>query len=122
MGSLMFNDVAVHEHDLRAALGAPNHDALEVDAAMTCTLSLFEARLQDAGLGAIVVEHDGRSWRSHEVDPGWTLRIDPWEAVRAINSRRTADELRALQGDGGGDAYVAVVEGHLPLPERSLAE
>ena len=122
MGSLMFNDVAVHEHDLRAALDRPDHDALEVDAIVTCTLSLFEQRLLDADLGAIVVEHDGRTWRSHDVEPGWTLRTDPWEAVRAINSRRTADELRTLPAEGGGDAYVAVIEGHLPLPERSLGE
>jgi uncharacterized protein (TIGR03083 family) len=122
MGSLMFNDVAVHEHDLRAALGRRDHDALEVDAVVTCTLALFEQRLQDAHLGAIVVEHGGRPWRSHDADPGWTLRVDPWESVRAINSRRTADELRALPADGGGDAYVAVVAGHLPLPEHSLGE
>ena len=58
MGALMFADVAIHEHDLRGALG----------------------------------------------------------------SRRTADELRALPSDGGGEAYFAVIAGHLPLPEPSLGE
>ena len=33
--------------------------------------------LQHAGLGAIVVEHDGRSWRSHDADAGWTLHVRP---------------------------------------------
>jgi hypothetical protein len=122
VGSLMFNDVAVHEHDLRAALDEPDHDALEVDAIVSCTLALFEQRLQDAGLGAIVVDHDGHTWRSHDSDAGWTLFVDPWEAVRATNSRRTADELHALPAEGGGDAYVAVIAGHLPLPEQSLGE
>jgi hypothetical protein len=122
MGSLMFTDVSVHEHDLRGALDRADHDALEVDAVMACSLPSFASPLQDASLGAIVIEHDGRAWRSHDADAGWTLRVDPWEGVRAVSSRRTADELRALPADGGGDAYLAVIAGHLPLPERSLRE
>jgi uncharacterized protein (TIGR03083 family) len=122
MGALMFNDIAVHEHDLRGALGRPDHDALDVDAVMGCSLTSFASPLERAGLGAIVVEHDGRTWRSHDADPGWTLRVDPWEAARAVNSRRTAEELRALPCEGGGDDYLAVIAGHLPLPEHSLGE
>ena len=122
MGALMFTDIAVHEHDVRGALDEPDHDALEVDAVMACSLPSFAQPLHDAGLGAIVVQYDGSTWRSHDADAGWTLLVDPWEAVRAINSRRTADELRALPSDGGGDAYFAVIAGHLPLPERPLDE
>ena len=122
MGSLMLTDVAIHEHDLRGALSAPDHAALEVDAVMACQLPSFAPPLQDAGLGAIVVEHDGRTWRTHDADAGWTLRVTPWEAMRALGSRRTADELCALPSDGGGDAYVEVIAGHLPLPEHSLGE
>ncbi len=122
MGALMFTDLAVHEHDVRGALGEPDHDALEVDAVMACSLPSFAQPLQDAGLGAIVVDHDGHTWRSHDADAGWTLLVDPWEAVRAVNSRRTAEELRALSAEGGGEAYFAVIAGHLPLPEQSLGE
>jgi hypothetical protein len=121
-GALMFGDLAVHEHDLRGALDRPDHDALEVDVMLPRTVSAFSHPLQDAGLGAIVVEHDGRAWRSHDADPGWTLHVDPWEAVRAVNSRRTADELRALTADGDVEPYLAVFDSHLPLPERSLGE
>ena len=121
-GSLMFNDVTVHEHDLRGALGTPDHHALEVDPVMACELSFFAPRLQEQGLGAIVVEHDGRTWRTHDADAGWTLHVDPWEASRALSSRRTADELRALPSDGGGEDYLAVVAAHLPLPEHPLGE
>ena len=122
MGALMFTDVAIHEHDLRGALGESDHGALEIEAIMACELPSFAPPLQDAGLGAIVVEHDGGTWRSHDADPGWTLHIAPWEATRALGSRRTADELRQLPADGGGDAYFAVIAGHLPLPEVSLGE
>ena len=64
----------------------------------------------------------GLTWRSHDDDPGWTLRVEPWEAVRALYSRRTADELRALPGDGDAEPYVTLIVAHLPLPEQSLGE
>jgi hypothetical protein len=121
-GGRMFADLAVHEHDLRGALDRPDHDALEVDAMLPRTIAAFSHPLRDAGLGAIVVEHDWRTWRSHDADAGWTLHVDPWEAVRAVNSRRTADELRALPADGDAEPYLAVLDAHLPLPARSLGE
>jgi hypothetical protein len=120
--ALMFGDVSVHEHDVRAALDRPDHDALEVDAILTFALQSLATPASDAGLGAVVVEHDGRTWRSHDADAGWTLRVEPWEAVRAVYSRRTADELRALPADGEAEPYLAIIDAHLPLPEHSLGE
>lgn len=121
-GALLFGDIAVHEHDLRAALDRPDHAAMEVDAVVSFTVGSFAAPARDAGLGAIVVEHDGRTWRSHDVDAGWTLRVEPWAAVRALSSRRTADEIRALPADGDAAPYVALIDAHLPLPAQSLGE
>jgi hypothetical protein len=122
MGALLYTDLAVHEHDLRGALGQADHDALEVDVIVPRTLAAFAPPLVAAGLDAIVVEHDGNTWRTHDADVGWTLHVEPWEAVRALNSRRTADELRTLPADGDAEQYVAVIDAHLPLPERSLGE
>lgn len=121
-GALMFGDVAVHEHDLRATLDRPDHAAMEVDALVTFALESLATPARDAGLGAIVVEHDGSTWRSHDDDPGWALRVEPWEAVRALYSRRTAQELRALPGGGDAEPYVTLIAAHLPLPEHSLGE
>jgi uncharacterized protein (TIGR03083 family) len=121
-GALMFGDVSVHEHDLRGALGRADHDALEVDELATFALGAFADPARNAGVGAIVVESDGRTWRSHDADAGWTLHVEPWDAVRAVYSRRTADELRALPADGDPEPYVALIAGHLPLPEHSLGE
>jgi len=122
MGSLMLTDVAIHEHDLRSALGEPDHRAFEVDAVTACELPSFAQPLHDAGLDAIVVEHDGRTWRSHDADAGWTLHVTPWEAMRALGSRRTADELRALPANGDAEPYLLIIDAHLPLPEQSLGE
>jgi hypothetical protein len=121
-GGVLFGDLAVHEHDLRGAVGAPDHDALEVEVMLPRTLAGFAKPLRNAGLGTIEVRHDNRMWRSHDSEPGWMLDVSPWEAVRAVNSRRTADELRELPHGGDVEPYLAILDAHLPLPTMSLNE
>ena len=121
-GGVLFGDLAVHEHDLRGAVGAPDHAALEVDVMLPRTLAGFAKPLRNAGLGAIEVRHENRTWRSHDSEPAWTLDVTPWEAVRAVNSRRTADELRELPHGGDVEPYLAILDAHLPLPTTSLNE
>jgi hypothetical protein len=121
-GGVLFGDLAVHEHDLRGAVGAPDHDALEVEVMLPRTLAGFAKPLRNAGLGAIEVRSDNRTWRSHDSEPGWMLDVAPWEAVRAVNSRRTADELRELPHAGDVEPYLAILDAHLPLPTMSLNE
>ena len=119
---LLFADLAVHEHDFRGALGRPDHVALEVDAMLPRTIAAFKEPLQEAGLAPIEVRAGDRIWRSHDGEAGWTLIVDPWTAVRALNSRRTADELQALPSDGDASAYLPILDAHLPLPAESLGE
>jgi hypothetical protein len=121
-GGVLFGDLAVHEHDVRSAVGAADHGALEVEVMLPRTLAGFAKPLRQAGLGAIAVRHDDEMWRSHDAEPGWTLDVTPWEAVRAINSRRTADELRELPHVGDVEPYLAILDAHLPLPTVSLDE
>jgi hypothetical protein len=121
-GGVLFGDLAVHEHDLRGAVRAPDHSALEVEVMLPRTLAAFAKPLRQAGLGAIEVRHDDRTWRSHDSEPGWTLEVSPWQAVRVFNSRRTADELRELPHRGDVEPYLAILDAHLPLPNASLEE
>jgi hypothetical protein len=120
--ALLFDDLAVHEHDLRGALNAPDHDALEVAQVLPRALAAFSEPLQAAGLGAIEVRSGDEVWRSHEDVAGWTLLVDPWTASRAVSSRRTAEELRALPSAGVADAYIGVLDAHLPLASAPLLE
>ncbi len=119
---LLFADLAVHEHDFRGALGRPDRAALEVEEMLPRTIGAFKGPLQEAGLAPIEVRAGERVWRSHDGDAGWTLVVDPWTAVRALNSRRTADELRALPSQGDASEYLAILDAHLPLPAQSLRE
>ena len=121
-GAMLFDDLAVHEHDLRGALGRPDHSALDASVLVPSSLASCVAALEAAGLGSIEVRHGSDVWRSHDAEPGWVLEVTPWEAVRVLYSRRTADELRALGGSDTIDAYIAVLDAHLPLPTTSLGE
>ena len=121
-GAVLFDDLVVHEHDLRAALSAPDHSALTAAISVPRSLESCVAALEEAELGSIEVRSPEGTWRSHDAEPGWVLEVSPWEAVRVLYSRRTADELRALGGSDNIEAYISVLDAHLPLPTSSLGE
>jgi hypothetical protein len=121
-GAMLFDDLVVHEHDLRGALGVPDHSALDASIMVPSSLTSCVAALETAGLGSIEVRSGSDSWRSHDAEPGWVLEVSPWEAVRVLYSRRSAEELRFLGGSDNIEAYIAVLDAHLPLPTSSLGE
>jgi hypothetical protein len=122
-GHQLFVDLVTHEHDLRGALEAPGaRGTAEVRACVQLSLDLLAPAIADAGLGALVVDSGEVRWASQFARPGFTLRVDPWEAVRTLQSRRTADEVRALPHSGDAEPYLEVLAGHLPLPAASLGE
>jgi uncharacterized protein (TIGR03083 family) len=122
-GSLMFIDVVSHEHDVRGAVGQGGaRGTAEVRATVQLLLDLLAPAITEAGLGALVVDSGEVRWASQFARPGCTLRVDPWEAIRVLQSRRTADEVRALPLSGDVEPYLAVLADHSPLPVTSLGE
>jgi hypothetical protein len=121
-GAVLFDDLVVHEHDLRGALGIPDHSALDPNISVPRALDSAVAALVEGGLGSIEVRSEAGAWRSHDAEIGWVLEVGPWEAVRVLYSRRTADELRALGGSDTIEDYIAIIDAHLPLPTSSLNE
>lgn len=119
---LLFVDLVVHEHDLRRAVDRPGaRDSAQVLQVLPLVLDSLAEPLRAHDLGAIVVVDGGSTWRSHDAPAGWTIEASPWEATRMLESRRTEAELHDRFG-AGCDPYLAVLEGHLPLPRVSLAE
>jgi uncharacterized protein (TIGR03083 family) len=119
--SLMLADVVSHEHDLRGAVDRPGaRGSSEVRAVVQLSLELL--KIKDAGLPALLVDSGEVQWASHVSKPGCTLHVDPWEAIRLLQSRRTADELRAAPATGDIEPYIALIAAHSPLPESSLGE
>jgi uncharacterized protein (TIGR03083 family) len=121
--ALLLVDLVVHEHDLRAALGRPgDRGGAEQVVALRGALANLDGAFAAAGLGAVEVRDGGSVWRSRDDAVGWTLAVEPWEATRLLESRRTLDEVLATPGEGGGPAYAAVLDAHQPLPATSLGE
>lgn len=119
----MLADVVSHEHDLRAAVQRPGaRGTPEVRAVVQIELELLKAGMEDAGLGALVIDSGEVQWASHFAKPACTLRVDPWEAIRLLQSRRTADELRGAPRTGDIEPYIDVIATHSPLPESPLGE
>jgi hypothetical protein len=122
MSDALYGDLVVHEHDLRAAVRLPDSSSFDVDIVLPMTMSAASYWLRDTGLGAIEVRDADRVWTSGDGPIGWSIEVSAWEAVRALNSRRTADELRSLPGTGSAEPFIAILDGHLPLPAESLGE
>ena len=119
--SLMLADVVSHEHDLRGAVDRPGaRGAAEVRAVVQIELDLLG--IKEAGLAPLVIDSGEVQWASHVAKPGCTLHVDPWEAIRLLMSRRTADEFRAVPATGDVEPYLALIAAHSPLPEASLGE
>ncbi len=120
--AVLLDDLATHEHDLRAAVGRPDHAALEADLVLPAALGALVDDLVAADTGSIVVVSPEGTWKSHDASAGWILHASAWEAFRAVGSRRTADELRRLAGGNSVEAFIPVLDRHLPLPTSSLRE
>lgn len=119
---LLLVDLVVHEHDLRRAVDQPGaRDSAQVVRVLPLILGSLADPLRAHGLGSIEVNDGSATWRSHEERAGWTVEASAWEATRLLESRRTADELRARCGPGV-EPYLEVLRAHLPLPAASLAE
>lgn len=121
-GGVLLDDLVVHEHDLRGALGRADHSVLDGAVFVPRALQSCVPELERRGLGAIEVRHTNGVWRSHDAPTGWVLEVSPWEAVRVLYSRRTEEELRALGDSSDVMPYVRLLDDHLPLPITSLGE
>jgi len=119
---LLVGDLVAHEGDLLGALGIAADRTPESEALLPGALAGLQGPVADSGLGAIEVRHGDRSWRTHGAEAGWSFEADPWEAFRALTSRRTADELRAMPHTGDVEPYLAILDAHLPLPVSTLGE
>ncbi len=108
--AVMINDVVVHEGDVRLALGLPLADETPALAIALGNYALMASpRLAQAGLGAIRMEYDGREKIVGTGDPVVTLRGTRNDLVRTIASRRSHQQILAMDWDGDPSDYVDVL-------------
>ncbi|MFA9563394.1 MAG: hypothetical protein ACERLM_01620 [Acidimicrobiales bacterium] len=122
-GLALYYDQVVHEHDLRGALGAPGaQDEPEVSFSLQVSLDQIEPHISAAGLAPLAIRAGDTTLQSGDGPPACTITTTAWEAMRALNGRRTADEVRALPHEGDVEPYLDAIATRFPFLTASLGE
>jgi uncharacterized protein (TIGR03083 family) len=121
LSQLVF-DAVTHEHDLRFALGIPG--ARDSDA-LRLGLYFFQQRLpanaDKAGVPCPQIIVDGRPLFAHPAPDALVLTASLFDTVRSIGSRRTLDEIAALDWSADPRAVMSLLLPFAP-PTTALGE
>lgn len=121
-GARLVYDIVAHEHDIALALDRPGDQASS--GVLACTVAMSELLVDDlsaAGLPALRITSGGRTWDVGDGEPGLAIELEPFELIRALGSRRSERQLRALPWQGDIDRYLPALT-HLPLPLDDIVE
>lgn len=101
---LLFDTIS-HEQDLRGALGRPGaRDDEALTVGWSFVLDGLDVAVRSAGAPALRIA-DGRYDRvAGDGEPAATLTLSPFEGVRAMSGRRTAEEIAAYDWAGADPA------------------
>jgi uncharacterized protein (TIGR03083 family) len=104
-------DVAVHEHDIRGALGLPDNRAGELlGLAVERTARLLSSKVESAGLDPVVIVDDAESVVFGDGAAPVTIRMSPFEFFRAAFGRRSRAQIeRRVHGTNQPGAYVPLI-------------
>ena len=117
-------DLALHEHDVRTAIGRPGaRDSETVDVGLRFMVPGFLEAVASLGLPTLEVQVGDRTWCSDDGEPAEHLRLDAFDALRAICGRRSEDQIRALPWTGDPDRYLeAFTWGPFTPPATAVVE
>lgn len=99
-------DVVSHEHDLRAALGAPGGRDGALDIALRWVSTTWAG--QAAPAGALRLVAGDVDVTLGEGAPTAVLRLSPFEALRALSGRRTITQLRDYPWEGDPEPWLGL--------------
>lgn len=120
------NDLMIHEQDLRGALRRPGaRDTAGLWQVRDTMAARMTGRVEAlAPLRLETPEDPGPiwQWQSHPGEPGVVLRATAYDLMRALCTRRTADQLRSWVVAGDVEPYLGAFAMLGDLPERPLPE
>lgn len=109
MKAIIVTDAACHEHDIRAALGAPGGRDTEASRiALETGISALGRRITEAGLPSLRVVTDQRDWVAGDGGPATSVHSDPFELTRALFGRRSPSQIKSLMWDAAPEPYVKI--------------
>lgn len=127
MGEALRNvvyDVAVHEHDLRHALGRPGaRDTPAVQIGLEALLDQLGDRVREHELPAVRVRIDDADEEvvCGDGDPSVTLVGDRFELFRLLANRRSRNQVLSASWTGDPEPYLGALAA-MPYPEQDIDE
>ena len=126
-GHQLVMDAVTHEHDLRAALGAPGaRDSDAVTIGVDWLLRAYQGASAAGALPAVrmVADDTGSSWEpSDGRAPVATVTASSFDLLRTFSGRRAEAEIRSLAWDGDVDAVVPSLSfGPFRLPTSPVGD
>lgn len=120
-------DLVTHEHDLRAALGVPGGSGTaRMRIAVAWIVEAFLAQTELRQFPPLRIEIDGTGFGSDPAgaDGPTVLRLTPFDALRSLGGRRSAQQIRELDWCGADpEPFVAAFTyGPFTLPATPLDE
>lgn len=117
------SDVVIHEQDLRGAVDRPGgRDSGGLAEVRDVMAERFATRVRQAHLAPVELRSPAWIFSTGDGDPGLELFAPDFDLVRALMTRRTADQLRQWSTAGAIDRYLPVFAALGPLPEQPLPE
>lgn len=112
-------DVALHNQDIRNALGRPgDRDTDAVRLGMSAYAVGADNKIRLLGLPPLRLRYDGREKViGGDGDPAATLTADRYELYRALASRRSPDQIRAMDWEGEPEPYLEAIPMYGPRDE-----
>ena len=109
--SIVVMDVALHNQDIRNALGRPGDRATNaVRLGMSAYAVGADTKIRSSGLRPLRLRYDGREKVIGGDDPpAASLAADRYELYRALSSRRSRDQIRAMDWDGDPEPYLPMI-------------
>jgi uncharacterized protein (TIGR03083 family) len=100
-------DQAIHEQDVRGALGRPGaRDSETIDLGLRFMVPSFLEAVDALGLPGLEVQAGERTWRSGDGAPAVRLPLSAFDALRSICGRRSLDQIRALPWSADPEPYL----------------
>ena len=118
-------DVVIHEHDLRGALDQPGAQVTPgLHALRDRMADGFAAQVAERGLDPIALTGDKWSMVSHGTpeQAAVEVRARDFDLVRALMTRRSAEQLRSWTLSGDVTPYLPCFQALGPLPEQDLTD
>lgn len=109
LGPVVVSDALAHEQDIRTALDEPGaRDDANIVPAVEMALSFAEHKAKGAGVPALRVVTPDIDRQLGEGEASATLRTSTFELFRAIQGRRTTDQVRSLDWDGDPEPWLDI--------------